>query len=196
MAQNSRHEVYPGELLSGAAATAMARTVVKSRATASIASGTIVPMARALPLSPCGASEEIAVVTVSLVVMEPGSEWPRHMGNHTNLIAFSQRGEKLLQRTEEELETLRRGQQNVRVAVLACNGETGGEVDGCRAQIARTLLGAVTRTTFGRLVLSAPGGRISLGVRHELLALAGALTEQLRGTTATVSLRFTEASLG
>jgi hypothetical protein len=139
--------------------------------------------------------EEIAVATVSLIVLEPGSEWPRHIGHHSNLIAFSHRGEKLLQRTKDELETLRRGQQNVRVAVLACNGETGGEVDGCRAQIARTLLAAVTRTTFGRLVLSA-GGRASLGVRHELLGLAGALTEQLRGTTATVSLRFIEASPG
>jgi hypothetical protein len=173
----------------------MARTVAKSRATASTASGTIVPMARALTLSAFAAPDEIAVTTVSLVVMEPGSEWPCHIGHHSNLVAFSQRGEKLLQRTKEELFTLHRGQQNVRLAVLACNGETGGEADGYRAQIARTLLAAVTRTTFGRLVLSASGGA-SLEVRQELLALAGALSEQLRGTTATVSLRFTEASPG
>jgi hypothetical protein len=171
MAQNSRHEVYPGEVLSRAGATAMDR---------------------ALTLSGCGAPAAIAATTVSLVVMEPGSEWPRHIGHRSNLVAFSQRGEKLLQRTREELHTLRRGQQNVRVAVLACNGETGGEAGGYRAQIARTLLAAVTGTTFGRLVLSASDG-VSLGVRQELLALAGALSEQLRGTTATVSLRFTEA---
>jgi hypothetical protein len=137
--------------------------------------------------------EEIAMSMVSLVVMEPGSEWPRQVGNHPNLIAFTQKGEKLLQRTQEELETLRRGQQNVRVAVLACNGDADGGVDGYRAKIARSLLASVTSTTFGRLVLSAKGGA-SLRVRQELLALAGTLSEQLRGTTATLSLRFTAPS--
>lgn len=132
---------------------------------------------------------------VSLVVMEPGSEWPGHVGQNSNLVAFSQKGEKLLQRTREELEALRRDQHNVRVAVLACNGEIDGEANGYRVQVAHTLLGAVTGTTFGRLVLSAGGGA-SLLVRQELLALAGILSEQLRGTTATVSLRFTKTSRG
>jgi hypothetical protein len=81
------------------------------------------------------------------------------------------------------------------VAVLACNEETGGEADSCRAQIARTLLTAVMGTTFGRLVLSAGGGA-SLRVREALVALAGALSEQLGGTSATVSLRFAEPSHG
>src|ERR1700733_14563927 len=122
---------------------------------------------------------------VSLVVMEPGSEWPGHVGQNSNLVAFSQKGAKLLQRTREELDALRRDQHNVRVAVLACNGEIDGEANGYRVQVAHTLLGAVTGTTFGRLVLSAGGGA-SLLVRQELLALAGTLSEQLRGTTATV----------
>jgi hypothetical protein len=108
---------------------------------------------------------------VSLVVMEPGSEW------------------------QDELDILRRGQQSVRVAVLACNGDTDAEVERYRAKIARTLMTAVTGTTFGRLVLSASRGA-SLPVRQELLALAGTLTDQLRGTSATVSLRFTEGALG
>jgi len=128
---------------------------------------------------------------VSLVVMEPGSEWPGHVGESSNLIAFSQGGERLLQRTREKLEALRRGKQDVRVAVLACNAEAGGEADGHRAQVACTLLAAVRGTAFGRLVLSA-SGRASLRLRQELLSLTGALSEELRGTTATVSLRFTE----
>jgi hypothetical protein len=131
--------------------------------------------------------------TVSLVVMEPGSEWPGHVGQCSNLVAFSQKGEKLLQRTREELAALHRDQQRVRVAVLACNGETDGEADGYRAQVALTLLGAVTSTTLGRLVLSASGSA-SLRMRHELLGLAGTLSERLRGTTATVLLRFNQAS--
>src|SRR5580658_4429039 len=105
MTQNSSHEGYPDEVLSRVEATAIARTTAKSRATASIASGTIVPMARALTLCARHAPEEIDIAVVSLVVMEPGSEWPRHFGHHSNLVAFSQKGEKLLQRTHEELDT-------------------------------------------------------------------------------------------
>src|SRR5258708_1219087 len=129
------------------------------------------------------------MATVSLVVMESGSEWPGHVGDSANLVAFSQVGDKLLRRTQEKLDALRRGQQDVKVAVLACNGQTDGDADGCRAQVARTLLAAVSGTTFGRLVLSASGSS-SLRLRQELLSLTGALSEQLQGTTATVSLRF------
>jgi hypothetical protein len=128
---------------------------------------------------------------VSLVVMESGSAWPGHIGDSSNVVAFSQNGEKLLRRTQEKLDALRRGQQDVRVAVLACNGQTDGEADGCRAQVARTLLAAVRGTTFGRLVLSASSSA-SLRLRHELVSLAGALSEELEGTTATVSLRFVD----
>ena len=52
----------------------------------------------------------------------------------------------------------------------------------------------VTSTTCGRLVLSA-SGRASRQLREELLRLAGELTEELRGATATISLRFADASL-
>lgn len=130
---------------------------------------------------------------VSLVVMEPGSEWPGHVGDSANLIAFSQHGEKLLRRTQEKLDALRRGRRDVRVAVLACNAETDGGVEGWRAQVARALLGAVSDTAFGRLVLSV-SERASLRLRQELFSLTGELGQELQGTTATVSLRFTEAS--
>ena len=132
------------------------------------------------------------MATVSLVVMEPGSEWPGHVGDYANLVAFSHSGEKLLLRTQEKLDALQRGEQDIRVAVLACNGETAdGEADGYRTQVARTLLSAVSSKTLGRLVLSA-SGRASVRLREELLALTGTLSAQLQGTTATVSLRFTE----
>ena len=132
------------------------------------------------------------MTTVSLIVMEPGSDWPGHVGDCPNLVAFSQDGEKLLQRTQEKLDTLRRSRQDVRVAVLACNGETDGDAARYRTEVARTLLTAVTGATLGRLVLSA-SGRASLRLRHELFSLTGILSEQLRGTTATVSLKFTES---
>jgi hypothetical protein len=151
------------------------------------------PRAQALKRAEREVPEHIDMPMVSLIVMEPGSEWPGHVGDHSNLVAFSQKGEKMLQRTQERLDTLRRGQQSVRVAVLACNEEAEGSAGGCRAKIARTLLAAVKDTTFGRLVLSAKGGA-SHRLRQELLALAGTLSDELRGTTATVSLRFPEAS--
>ncbi|HEV3189604.1 MAG TPA: hypothetical protein VGY54_03860 [Polyangiaceae bacterium] len=131
------------------------------------------------------------MTTVSLIVMEPGSDWPGHVGDCANLVAFSQGSEKLLQRTQEKLDTLRRARQDVRVAVLACNGETDGEAASYRAQVARALLSAVTGAMLGRLVLSA-NGRASLRLRHELLSLTCTLSEQLRGTTATISLKFTD----
>ena len=58
--------------------------------------------------------------------MDPGSQWPGHVGHHMNLVAFIPNGEELLRRTEEQLNALRDAEQSVRVAVLACNGETKG----------------------------------------------------------------------
>jgi hypothetical protein len=80
------------------------------------------------------------MATVSLVVMEPGSEWPGHVGDSANLVAFSHDGEKLLRRTQEKVDGLRRHKQDIRFAVLACNGKTDVDGNGYRSQVARTLL--------------------------------------------------------
>ena len=64
------------------------------------------------------------------------------------------------------------------------------EVEWLLALTARTLLGAVSGTSHGRLVLCA-SGRSSHELRLELFALTGALTEEIRGTTTMVSLKFT-----
>ena len=135
------------------------------------------------------------MTTTALVVREPGSDWPGQIGDSTSVVAFSRGGDDLVRRTEEKLDALRRRKQSVRVAVLACNSAAGGAAVGRRAKLAGMLLGAVSSTTCGRLILSASGGA-SHEVRQELLALAGALTEELRATSATVSLWFTEALPG
>jgi hypothetical protein len=132
------------------------------------------------------------MTTTAMIVMEPGSDWPGQIGDFTNLVAFSHGCEDLLQRTQEKLGVLRRSKQTVRVAVLACNAATGDAPAGRRAQLARTLLDAVASATCGRLILSARG-RASHKLLGELLALAEALAQELRGTRATVSLRFTDA---
>ncbi len=81
------------------------------------------------------------------------------------------------------------------MAVLACSSVRDGTASVRRGLVARALLGAVTFSTCGRLILGV-SGHSSHELRQELLALAGALTEEVRGTTVTVSLRFAEASRG
>ena len=131
--------------------------------------------------------------SVALVVMELGSEWPGWFGGSADVVAFSQGGEKLLGRTQEALGALRSGRQDIAVAVFACNEDPEADPGGYRAQIAEALLSAVRDAPSGRLILTA-SDRAPARVRFELLSLAGALTESLRGTTATVSLRFIESA--
>ena len=131
-------------------------------------------------------------MSTTMIVMEPGSDWPGPVGECTDLVAFSQGCEDLVQRTQEKLGVLQRSKKAVRVAVLACNALTG-DASRRRAELARTLLGAIASATCGRLILSA-SGHASPRLMSELLALSEALTLELRGTTATVSLRFLEGS--
>jgi hypothetical protein len=126
---------------------------------------------------------------VSLIVMEPGSSWPGHVGNTENVVAAGIDEEGLVSRTEHMVETLLGRHQAVRVAVLACNDATDVASAGRRAEIARLLLRAIASGAFGRLVLCAGQGA-SIRLRHQLLSLTGALIRELEGTTATVALRF------
>lgn len=66
----------------------------RSQATPSVASSTMAPadtppQARALTQSARDVPQDIDMPMVSLVAMEPGSEWPGHVGDHSNLVAFS-----------------------------------------------------------------------------------------------------------
>ncbi len=125
-----------------------------------------------------------------MVVMEPGGEWPGSIDDETNVVALGQSGDDLLRRTEEKIGALQRGKHGVRVAVLACNAAADDAAFDRRSQLARMLLGAVAGTACGLLVLSARG-HASDQLRRELLLLAGELTGELHGKTASISLRFT-----
>ena len=129
--------------------------------------------------------------SVSLIVMEQGGAWPGRVGDSENLVAVHDGRDVLLQRTLQKLESLRRRGQHLRIAVLACNAETDGASVARRAELAHELLRAVAAVGFGRLLLSTANG-VSLQLRHELLALANALTSSrtLAGTAATVTVRF------
>jgi hypothetical protein len=126
---------------------------------------------------------------VSLVVMEPGSHWPDHVWNSESIVALGSGQDGLLSRTRRELDSLRRRGQQVRIAVLACNGAADLESMAGRAELMDDLLTAVSGVAFGRLVLTAVDGA-SMQLRRELLFVVEALSPRLRGTSTTVSVRF------
>ncbi len=129
---------------------------------------------------------------VSLVVMEPGSAWPGHVGDTENVVAVGPGIEGLLDRTRHVVDSVRGRHQRVRVAVLACNDATDVASSGRRAEVAHALMNAVA-TARGRLVLCATE-RAPSQLRHELMSLAGGLSQSVLGTT--VSLRFGDAAAG
>src|SRR5271155_83494 len=108
---------------------------------------------------------------VSLIVMEPGSVWPGHVGGSENVVAVGEHEEGLLQRIRQRLDLLRQRGERIRVAVLACNEATDEASAARRAELAQELLTAVATTGSGRLVLSA-AERASMQLRRELLLLA------------------------
>jgi hypothetical protein len=129
------------------------------------------------------------MAAVSLIVMEHGSEWPGHVGNTGDVVAVSCGSEELLQRTRQGLAALQRRGQHVRIAVLACSDLTDASSRVRRVEVVTELLAAVNASRFGRVVLST-AERASAHLRNELLTLAGVLGPRLRGTSATVSVRF------
>jgi hypothetical protein len=128
---------------------------------------------------------------VAFVVMEPGSEWPGHVGMSETLVALKP-GQDTVRCTRERLASLHRQRAEVHVAVLACNDDTDAETADRRIALGRELLATIRRAWHGRLVLTASAGRASLRLRQHLLSLVETLTDELRGTSATVTLRFTE----
>lgn len=127
-----------------------------------------------------------------MIIMEPGSPWAGTVRDVTNPVAIGLGFEDLLQRTQDRLDQLRRTKRALRLAVLACNAARGDAIAGPRARLARLLLGAVTDTSRGRLIL-VTSAREPRGV-PELLTLAESLAAEFRGTGATVSLRLVESS--
>jgi len=61
---------------------------------------------------------------VSLIVMEPGSAWPGHVGDSENVVAVGEREDGMSRRIRSILDALRRRGEEIRVAVLACNEAT------------------------------------------------------------------------
>jgi len=130
---------------------------------------------------------------MTLIVMEPGSEWPGHIGGSDDLVVLGSQPDGLRQKTRERLELLRRRGAHLRVAVLACNEALDVTSVVRRSEVARELLSALPRDGFGRLLLTT-ADHAPAPLRCELLSLAGGLSHEVRSTTLTVSLRFGRAA--
>jgi hypothetical protein len=126
---------------------------------------------------------------VSLVVMEPGSRWPGDTWNPGNVVAIGPAPDGLVRRTRQELDSLRRHGQRVGVAVLACNGASDLASTVRRAELVDELLTAVAAVASGHLVLAAADD-VSTQLRREMLSLAEASSQKLRGRSITVSVKF------
>jgi hypothetical protein len=129
---------------------------------------------------------------VSLIVMEPGSDWPGRIGDSENVIELGDSDDAMLQRVRWRLASLRLRGARLRVAVIACNGATDAASVAGRERLARELLAAVADSSYGRVMLSA-SELASTQLRLELLSLAEALSYAGRGR-ATVLVKFTEPS--
>ena len=130
-------------------------------------------------------------MAVALVVMEPGSEWPGHVGDEETLVVLRS-DRNMVASARERLAALERARQPVSVAVLSCNAATDVASGIQRADVASDLLAAVSRVRWGRLVLVVPPAHGSRYFCEHFLALVGRLTDRLRGTSATVTLKLTD----
>ena len=126
---------------------------------------------------------------VSLVVMEQGSRWPGDTWNPGSVVAIGPDQDGLVRRTRQKLDSLRRHGQHVGIAVLACSSASDVASTVRRAELVSELLGAVASVAFGRLVLTAAED-VPMQLRREIMSLAEASTQKLRGRSNTVSVKF------
>jgi hypothetical protein len=132
-----------------------------------------------------------------LVVMEHTSDWPSGVRSGTaGCVALRQdAGESLpnlLRRTYSHIRAIELVGGTVQQAVLSCGDDQSPRAVEERLPLARALLASVLRDDHGRLDLLARAGA-SARTKQSLVALAGALTESLSGTSASISARFVPA---
>ena len=136
----------------------------------------------------------------SLVVVEAGAKWPACAGEYqqqqpnsvVEIQAESEAGTAFVSRVKRRIATTRK-RGAVRVALLAANGVLDRASKQARYELAHTLAGALDGA--GELVLTAS---LSSGnaesIRHELFSLAGALCDELKCASVSVSVRFSDAT--
>lgn len=129
-----------------------------------------------------------------LVVMEHTSDWPAGVRSGTaGCVALRQDPNEstpdLLRRAHLRIRAIELVGGTVHQAVLSCSDDGSRRATEGRMPLARALLASVLRDGDGRLDLVARAGAPAL-TKQSIVALAGALTESLAGTSASVSARF------
>ncbi len=146
--------------------------------------------------------EEADGQQVVLVIMEHGSDFPTWVeecrSRTPDAIVIAQQGDEapaeLALRVVRRLQALEARGRTVSTSVLAAGDASDDEVFESRCRVARALLTHMSlQDSSGGLVFA---GR-EVGddeARHELMALAGTLMEQLTGTQLSIGLRFGRAT--
>jgi hypothetical protein len=133
---------------------------------------------------------------ISIVVMEAGARWPSwyralDRSGANSLVQVQADGEdeqRLVSRVVERARSLA-GRGCVQLCVLACNESTTARALAARLHVARGLVHTMLASAQGELVMTVEAD-IDDELRHELLALAGALCDEFHQTKITVSVRF------
>lgn len=133
---------------------------------------------------------------VCVVVMEAAGEWPAFVereGSANWAVIAQQPGEtpgELALRSSRRVSTLTEHGARIDTVIVAAGPHCDDDVFAARCAVARSLIQAMG-TSRGRLLFSAPA-KLPEAARHELVALAGTLANQVRGTSLTVGVKFAE----
>jgi hypothetical protein len=141
---------------------------------------------------------------MSIVVLEAGAAWPVWLTDYQRL---APNAVVIAQADTESVHAFRArvvhrvadakaaGTGRIRVGVLVASGRSDEGVRGLREGVARSILNAMGTRFEAELVL-AGGGSEGDPSRQELFALAGALCEELGGTSVNVRVRFCNSRSG
>jgi hypothetical protein len=129
------------------------------------------------------------MASVSLVVMERGSDWPALLESSWEVVAIPCDDDGVRLGTRHGLASVHSRGDHIETAFLACSTATDRASISRRKELGADLLSAVAGARLGRIVLHA-GSDSSQGLQQELLSLAQVLSQALRGTSATVCVRF------
>lgn len=135
---------------------------------------------------------------VVLVIMEQGSDWPSWVDEcrtrTPDAIVIAQQYDELpaelALRVMRRLQGLEASGRTVATSVLAAGEGSDDETFEARCRVARALLTHMSsQGSSGGLVFAGRGAGDD-EARHELMALAGTLMDQLTGTDLSIGLRF------
>lgn len=142
-----------------------------------------------------------ADVGACLMIVEAGAGWVSRsvddgVWDASSRIVVAQQYDEtpaeLALRASRRADAIARSRKPLEAGVIVASDSASDDVFASRCQIAKSMIHAMHGSEAPRLIFAAPSTLSDTG-RHELLAIAGALTSQLAGTPVEVFVRFLEA---